>query len=393
MSTQRKMRVLFVGALTDPEGGARGGQLTASMNLYESAIREHVDWLPLSSTFASVPPPPVWMRTFPALRRVLRFAWMLPRVDVALIFAASGFSLFEKTLMAVLARLAGRGVVMRMSGGPMFAQSNKHDTIRLTLSVAMSAANVICSQGRFWTAFFARFKQSDGKIILAPNPMVIPSKVTRSLGKTKRLLFAGRVQRAKGIFDLIPMLVKVLEHYPDARLSIAGSGEALEEFEQALVAHGIRQNVDLLGWVPPERMIDCLASADVFVFPSYSEGMPNAVLEAMLAETPVVVTEVGAVGDVVIPGETGQLFKPGDIATMTRSVLNALSDPHGSAAMARRGRALVERRHDAERVWRVYAAALNRAAEEAGRDCHLIEGATIEIEAAKFVAAVAAANG
>lgn len=317
---------------------------------------------------------------------------MLPRVDVALIFAASGFSLFEKTLMAVLARLAGRGVVMRMSGGPMFAQSNKHDTIRLTLSVAMSAANVICSQGQFWTSFFERFKQSEGKIVLAPNPMVIPKMVTRSLGKTKRLLFAGRLQPAKGIFDLIPMLVKVLEHHPDARLSIAGSGEALEDFEKALTAHGIRQNVDLLGWVPPERMMDCLASADVFVFPSYSEGMPNAVLEAMLAETPVVVSEVGAVGDVVIPGVTGRLFKPGEVDVMSRLVLEALSDPSGSSAMAGRGRTLVQQRHDAERVWRVYAAALNRAAEEAGRDCRLIEGATTEVEAAKFVA-VATAKG
>ena len=367
-----KMRVLFVGALTDPVGGARGGQLTASMNLYHSELGERVQWLPLSSTFATVPAPPLWKRSGSAVSRMWRFARLLAGADVVMIFAASGLSLFEKTFMAALARLTGKGVVIRMSGGPMLPQSEKHLSIRWTLKVALGVAHVVCSQGEVWTQFFEQLAGSRDKIIDAPNPLVVPDVVPRTPHAGKRLFFAGRLIREKGIFDLIPMFADVQQSFPGTVLSIAGMGEAQKEFESALEKADLRQFVNFLGWVPPEKMNDHFAETDVFVFPSYSEGMPNAVLEAMLAGTPVVSSNVGAVPDVIIPGETGSLFAPGDLAAFTRQVLGALADPAKSLQWAQAGRLRVSARHDASRVWRVYAGALNRAANEAGAKCSLI---------------------
>ena len=367
------MKVLFVGALNVPADGARGGQLTASLNLFNSAIREQIEWIPLSSTMETVPAPPVWKRVWAALRRLSRFILLLPKADVALIFAASGMSLIEKSFMAALARSWRRGVVMRMSGGPMLRESKGNPAVSLALRAGLRSAHVICSQGAFWTRFFADLGAAS-KVVETPNPLSIPKIAPREFSTTgQRLLYAGWVTRDKGVFDLPPMLAAIRTKCPASILTICGSGDANESLAHRFSELGLTSAVRMRGWVSPEELHEEMQGSDVFVFPSYAEGMPNALLEAMLYGLPVVSTGVGAIPDVVRSGQTGTLVPPANVEALTAAVLQALQDPDTALKMAERARQEVADRHDCEKVWRAYAAALNRAASSAGRACTLVD--------------------
>src|SRR5438270_4896682 len=103
-----KMRVIFVAGLEVPSSGLRGGQLTSARNLAHSQLKELAEFILIDSATTGVRPQFERMRT--AAVRLYRFVRALPRADVALIFCADGLSLVEKTLMAVVARLCGRGV-------------------------------------------------------------------------------------------------------------------------------------------------------------------------------------------------------------------------------------------------------------------------------------------
>lgn len=103
-------------------------------------------------------------------------------------------------------------------------------------------------------------------------------------------VFLGRLNPSKGIFDLPPIWKKVTERLPQARLAIIGGGsEAITvkltaEFE----VHGLRSNVDLLGYVETEKIYAILKRARIFVFPSHEEGFGIAIVEAMACGAPVV---------------------------------------------------------------------------------------------------------
>jgi glycosyltransferase involved in cell wall biosynthesis len=92
------------------------------------------------------------------------------------------------------------------------------------------------------------------------------------------------------------------------------------------------------------------ADVDLVVLCSHNEGLPVTIIEALAAARPVVSTEVGAVRDLVTPGETGRLVPPGDARALARAMRDHLSDRERSEAMARRGRAHVASRFSINRL-------------------------------------------
>ncbi len=122
---------------------------------------------------------------------------------------------------------------------------------------------------------------------------------------------------------------------------IAGNGDA-DSFREQAAALGIADRVTFPGWVGPEEAQALLASAGVFVLPSYNEGLPVAVLEAMAAGVPVVTTRVGAIPDLGIDGEAGFIVEPGSIEDLTDRLAVLVNDPALRSLFGRNGRRRVE---------------------------------------------------
>ena len=120
---------------------------------------------------------------------------------------------------------------------------------------------------------------------------------------------------------------------PGARVILAGSGE-LERARAAAEAAGVSALVEIPGWLGFPDKLRCMAEASLFVLPSYTEGVPISLLEAMAAGLPSVVTPVGGVLDAVTDGQEALVVAPGDRAGLARAIVQILRTPGLGRALA-----------------------------------------------------------
>jgi glycosyltransferase involved in cell wall biosynthesis len=110
------------------------------------------------------------------------------------------------------------------------------------------------------------------------------------------ILFLARIEAAKGIYETVDAFSLIKEKYPNAKLSIAGDGRETDNLVSYVKQQGI-EDVKFLGHITGKQKIECFKNSHVYLFPSYSEGMPNTVLEAMAFGLPVVTRKVGGLVD------------------------------------------------------------------------------------------------
>jgi glycosyltransferase involved in cell wall biosynthesis len=171
-------------------------------------------------------------------------------------------------------------------------------------------------------------------------------KEARPEGPT--ILFVGRLHQRKGVDVLLRAMPRVLEHMPDARLLVAGSGEREAQLNALREELGLGDAVEFLGFVPDEDLPDLYASATVFTMPSLYEGFGIVMIEAMASSVPVVAFATGGAPEVIEDGVNGYLADPD---TLAARLVETLEDPARAASMGRRGRELVEERYS----WRAVA--------------------------------------
>lgn len=141
------------------------------------------------------------------------------------------------------------------------------------------------------------------------------NRVKRS--KPVRLLFLSRVEKEKGVFETIEACRILIEQGYDVSLSIAGDGSANAEVKNYITTNNMKSSIAILGYVRGEQKRKAFEEHDIYCFPTYGEGMPNSVLEAMAFGMPVVTRPVGGIKDFFINGKMGYLSqstRPEEIA-------------------------------------------------------------------------------
>jgi glycosyltransferase involved in cell wall biosynthesis len=160
----------------------------------------------------------------------------------------------------------------------------------------------------------------------------------------------GRLDHwGKGHKELFAAMAQLKEPYPCHAL-IVGGGRREEEVKGAAASLGLAREVHFLGQrldVP-----DLLQAMDIFVLPSYSEGVSLALLEAMAAGLPVIATAVGGTPEVVTDGETGLLIPPRDSDALAGALERLLVDPGWAKEMGARARGHVEANYSLDRFGR-----------------------------------------
>ena len=123
-------------------------------------------------------------------------------------------------------------------------------------------------------------------------------------GHVKNILFLSRIEKEKGIFITIETYRILKKKYPFLRLTIAGEGGALPEVRKKIADNDIA-DVNITGRLSGRALVDAFINADLFLFPSYGEGMPAAVLEAMAFGQPIFTRNVGGLPDFFENGKMG----------------------------------------------------------------------------------------
>lgn len=138
-----------------------------------------------------------------------------------------------------------------------------------------------------------------------------------------RILYVGRLQFAKGLRELFQAARDLLAEGLKLRILLAGEGYRRNDIRKEAEELGIIDRVEFLGWVAIEKLKDIYRACDIFAFPSYSEGMPKVIIEAMANGLPVVVTNVGGIPSIAQDGITG-LVVPSKNAPALRNALRRL---------------------------------------------------------------------
>jgi glycosyltransferase involved in cell wall biosynthesis len=291
-----------------------------------------------------------WRRDAGSLRRVAVFAsalaqlvrWCLrPGKRIVHVHAAVRGSWYRKCVCVAVARLLRRPVVLQLRSGPGdIAEFDarigplRRAGFRVAFRLPQRVVSVSSAGAR---EIEKRYGRRDVAVITNPSPMPVPAPEPPRDGKLRLLYLGGFQDPAKGADVLLEALPAVLERFPDAEVTLAGPGDPSPAAERLLAE---LPTTDWAGWLSADEKARALAQADVFVLPSTSEGMPNALLEAMAYGRAIVASSVGGVPDVLTDGVDAVLVPPSDPGRLADAIEELLTDAAarnrlGGAARAR----------------------------------------------------------
>jgi glycosyltransferase involved in cell wall biosynthesis len=162
----------------------------------------------------------------------------------------------------------------------------------------------------------------------------------------KELLFVGRMSAVKGVPILLQAFADVRTHHKDARLTLVGDGPERAALAARAAALKLDTSVRFTGYQSQDEVAALLAQSDVFVLPSFAEGVPVVLMEAMAARLPVVATRIAGIPELVEDGTSGRIVAPGDAAALAAALHDILSAPKVARAMGAAGRAKVAKEFD-----------------------------------------------
>jgi len=163
------------------------------------------------------------------------------------------------------------------------------------------------------------------------------------------VLMMGRLGERKGTYDLLAAIPQVLARCPHTRFVLAGDGD-LERCRALVAAQPWRDRVVIPGWTSGDARLRLYREADLFVLPSYNEGLPMGILEAMSFGLPVVSTPVGGIPELVEHGRSGLLVQPGDVPALGDAICDLLSDVNRLAAFGQHAKNIVDNRFELGRI-------------------------------------------
>lgn len=320
----RGMRIAIVGPLPPPAGG----MANQTRQLAELLQREGTE---VSLVRTNAPYRPQWIAGIRVLRAgfrllpyVIRLWRAAGKVDLFHLMANSGWSWHLYAVPALLVgSVRGVPVVVNYRGGE--AESFLARSASLVRNPVKRAAIVVPSA--FLHGVFARYGiQSQ----VVPNVIDVahfqPATTERGSG-VPHLVVTRNLEAIYDIPTALRAFARVRRAFPDARLTVAGSGPERDTLVALANALGIGDATTFSGRLDRDQIAALYRTATVSLNPSRIDNMPNSVLEAMASGVPVVSTAVGGVPFLVRDGETGLLVAAGDHEAMADAVLGLLSHP------------------------------------------------------------------
>jgi len=344
----RRIKVIQFGPGLDVRGGITTVEQHICDYLAPYVSMRHVATMDQGGKFA---------RALVFARAVRELSHVLASIDPCIVhihFASRGSTLRKMILADMVAR-AGRPLVLHAHGG-YFDEFHRRlpGFLRRAVDGILQRANVLIALSPRWRDFYVNeCEVSPSHVAVLPNPVRWSPDVPNRTGRSVvQFLFLGRMCQKKGTYDLVNAFAAM----PDAvrtraRLTLAGDGD-LDAIRK--LAEPLGEQVRIVPWIDSAERDRLLAQSDVFVLPSYNEGVPMALLEAMAAGLPAIVTPVGGIPDVLRHGVEGLMVEPSRVADLSAAMARMVSHDGERIASGRRA-------HERARSFDVHAYARNLA--------------------------------
>ena len=198
------------------------------------------------------------------------------------------------------------------------------------------------------------------KIVVIENYSNIREETVKNIIKSEKTSadsFFSEIGQRKGCYDIPGVVKKVVERFPKVKFILGGSGD-IEQIKELLRQKGVEKNVAFPGWVRGKEKDKLLRESDMFFLPSYNEGMPMSILDAMGYGLPIVSTHVGGIPKIVHNGKNGYLCEPGDVQAFSNALIEILINDESRKRFSNFSVEIVKKRYSFEehinRLTRLY---------------------------------------
>lgn len=269
-------------------------------------------------------------------------------IDLVHIHCGDIPSPYRKLVFLKISQWFKKPTLLHLHGALFLEQYAKASAVgqKRLKSLFEQADAVICLSQSWRNAISDLFPESTQVVI--SNGIFLP-KPARPMPKNVQgpvnIVFLGLIGPRKGLFDLLAAFERLVMEGFNVHLSIGGNGQ-VSKLQKRLLSPHLAHTVCYHGWIGETQKKNLLEHSDIFVLPSYGEGMPISVLEAMSYGLPVVSTRVGAIPEQVEDGVTGYLLSPGDVNGLYDRLKTLIQKPHLRIEMGSKGLLKVQERFD-----------------------------------------------
>ncbi len=267
------------------------------------------------------------------------------KVDLVHLHISERGSIIRKGMIALVCIATGKPFILHAHGCEFHIfYDNLPKLAQQLISSIFRRANYLIALSESWKQYYVETCGLSAKqVLILKNPVELPTLSKKAPRSQKlKLAFLGKINERKGIYDLLKAVANL--DPPDRQkieLVLAGTGEE-EQVQELATRLGIRELISFPGWINDQQRNQLLAESDVFILPSYNEGLPMAILEAMSWALPIITTPVGGIPEVIIDKETGLLVTPGDIEQLSQALQSLINQPALRADLGQAARKKVE---------------------------------------------------
>ena len=318
-------RLLIIGSFPNKNNYVYGGITQDCLAILQSKRFSKYKIFTFNTSISN-PPPKIYIRTIFAFLRLIKFLYiiLLNKFDASLLFLSNGSSALEKGFYSKLLKLKNIKTILLPRAGMLEKELVRNNLFQYIINKLISNNDYVFCQGKNMQKLFKE------KLFYTSNISVLnnwsTSKKFIEVGEKKfnliknsylqkrkpNLIFVGWLEKSKGIYEIFDMAKDLLNEGYEFNLFLIGDGKEYKSLQELILKNQpkLSHSIKLIGWVRNSELIKYYKSSDIFVLPSYIEGLPNALVEAMLCCVVPVVSNVGSISDYIIEGKNGLLVKP-----------------------------------------------------------------------------------
>lgn len=251
-------------------------------------------------------------------------------VKIVHLHSAADGSFWRKTKLLGLAKIMRRKVILHIHASRFKAFYDEGDSQKKKWILSnLKKADILICLSESWRQWFESIGVQSNKIEVLHNITAYPQLLENKKPLDSRpvhFLFLGEIGPRKGVFDILRGLSNhrdVLENKIELRI---GGNKMENELRKAIEDGGLEKFVRFEGWVSGVKKIELLNWADVFILPSFNEGLPISILEAMSYKMPIISTNVGGIPEIVENAVNGVIVKPGDDEAIYKAIKRYVED-------------------------------------------------------------------
>ena len=292
-------------------------------------------------------------------------ALLSSRPDIVHIHFTHRGSFFRKAGVLALTRALTSAKIILHCHSSEFASfyEARGTLLRAFVRRTLSSADLNIVVAGYWGEYFSALDPGITPLVVY-NPVDIPDRVPAQGDREQAILTLGALGHRKGTYDILRAVPTVLAACPRARFWLGGDGD-VEAVAGSVAAAPWGSSVHLLNWIEGREKDGYLDRAAVFLLPSYAEGLPVAVLEAMAHGLAVITTPVGGIPEAIERDQTGVFVQPGDVSAIASTCIELLKDEDRRVFLATNARRRALEQFDASRimaqVYEVYDGLLSRS--------------------------------